>query len=159
MGLASTPAAAIGSLNDDDAILGAPTSWQGEVGNIIPAYSSFIISPDIRLEDSTIHARFVITERVEVQNLLQFYALVIEDHIEGPQYGTEIDPYDHRHVLRKCINNINGSSVEITDGTAEFDFQTALIPDWQVENLYVVGIIVDQNSKEIYTGEQIKLVN
>ena len=158
LGLSSTPAASIASLNENDAISGAPTSWQGEVGSVIPDYTDFIITPDIQLQDSTLQARYVITERVEAQNPLRFYALIIEDHIEGPQAGSDINPYDHRHVLRKCINDISGTSVSFTDGVDELSFTAILDATWQTENLYVVGIIVDQNTKEIYTGEQVKLI-
>lgn len=158
LGLGSTPAVAIASLNEDDAITGAPTSWQGEVGNIIPAYTDFIITPDIQLNDSTIQARYVITERVEAENPLRFFVFIIEDHIEGPQLGTDIDPYNHRHMLRKCITDINGVPLNFTDGVDELSINTTLDANWQTENLYVVGIIVDQLTGEVFNGEQVKLI-
>ncbi len=152
-----TPAASICSINADDAIVGATTSWQGVVGNFIPDYTKFVIEPSFMLNESQLESQFVITEREAVDNNLLFYVFIIENHIEGPQAGTEEDPYDHMHVLRKCISSINGAQVKFSEGNAVLEFEAQLDSSWKIDNLYLVGIIVDQETKEIYSGEQISL--
>lgn len=154
-----TPSVIFASMHPDSAIIGGPATWQGEVGYIVPQYTKYIIEPIITVTNNTINATYNITERDDVSTNLRFYAFIIEDHIEGPQTGTDIDPYDHRHVLRKCFSNFNGNTVSFNNQTSSISLNTAIDETWDVNNLYVVGIIVDEDTKEIYTGEQRKLID
>jgi len=154
----STPAVIFASMNVDDAIVGATASWQGEVGYFVPQYTKYIIEPTVSLAENAISVNYEITERDAVASELRFYTFIIEDHIEGPQTGYDINPYDHRHVLRKCISNLNGNTVNFTNGNANLSFTTEVDENWNLNNVYVVGIIVDGSTTEIYTGEQRKLI-
>lgn len=154
-----TPSVVFASMYLDSVIIGATATWQGEVGYAVPQYTKYVIEPSVSFNENTISANYEITKRDTVSSNLRFYTFIIEDHIEGPQTGSDIDPYDHRHVLRKCFSNLNGNTVPISNGTASLSFSVAVSEDWNLDNLYVVGIIVDANTLEIYTGEQVKLID
>lgn len=157
LGQPGMPSVLFSSMSADDIIIGATTSWQGVVGNIIPDYTKTVIEPSFTLNGNQLKAEFMLTEREMVENNQLFYAFIIENHIEGPQVGTDQEPYQHMHVLRKCISNVSGVQVQFQEGEDVLEFETQINPLWQTENLYLVGIIVDQETKEIYTGEQISL--
>lgn len=153
-----TPSVLIGSMSPDYVIVGGAATWQGEVGNVIPDYTKFIIRPSFTFDGSELNVDFQIQERESVDNSLLFYAFIIEDSIVGPQSGTEINPYTHRHVLRKSMGANTGNGVSLIDGVATMNFTSSISSEWAVEHISVVGIIVDAETKEIYSGEIIKSI-
>lgn len=159
LGSPLTPSVIIGSMNADNVIVGGSATWQGAVGNVIPAYTKVIVSPEVDLEGSEIKAKYNLQLRKTVANSLLFYAFVVEDSIAGPQLGTDIDPYYHRHVLRKSMGNMMGNRVNFVDDKATISFSSSVQSGWDIENVSVVGIIVDSQTKEIYTGEVVKLIS
>jgi hypothetical protein len=151
------PSILFGSMDGDSIQVGSPSSWLGELGQMLPAYSKFVIEPTISFTNNSISAIYEITERESVASELRFYGLIVEDHIEGPQANVEEDPYDHRHVFRKCFTSLSGNRISFDGGTTSMSFNVEVDESWNLDNIYVIGIIVDANTKVIYTGEQRKL--
>lgn len=158
LGQPSTPAVNVCSMNADNVIVGATSSWQGEVGQYIPDYSKFIIDATHEINDTTLTATYEITEREEVTNSVKLYAFILQDSIAGPQAGTETEPYYHRHVLRECISAPDGNEIVFAEGISQPEFQVSINAAWEIAHLYVVGIIVDEITREVYTGDMQKLI-
>ena len=87
------------------------------------------------------------------------YAFILEDSVQTPQAGTDVSPYFQNHVLRKCISNTLGNSITLSNKVAELSFNCELNNTWNMNQLYVVGIIIDKVTNEIYTGEIRKLTS
>jgi thiol-disulfide isomerase/thioredoxin len=152
------PSALIATLDGDQFIEGAESTWMGELGYFVPQFTKYLVEPTISIADNTINASFQITDQRNTGKNVLFYGFIVEDHIIGYQTNGGSN-YDHRHVLRKCYTNHNGNSLAFSEGVASMNSSIEIHESWNQENLYVVGIIVDADTKEIYTGEQVKLVN
>lgn len=158
LGQPPTPAVVIGSVASSNVIGGGPSTWQGEVGNVIPSYTKIIVEPELTFDGNEINVTFHLQQRQQTENSLLFYALILEDNIIGPQLGTDISPYTHRHVLRKSMGSISGTNITFTDGVSEVSYSSTIETVWNIQNISVVGIIVDAVTKEIYTGEVVKSI-
>ena len=78
---------------------------------------------------------------------LQLYLL--EDHIIDWQYdaGVDIQYYDHRHVLRKVINDTFGKSLStaVKDETEKFEYIFSVNPNWKPQDMEVVAFIFNND--------------
>ena len=65
--------------------------------------------------------------------------------------GNPIENYSHQDVLRKSITNISGNILEVIQPLTDykFNFNVELNPDFVVENLAIVAIVVDSNNNAI----------
>lgn len=65
--------------------------------------------------------------------------------------GNPIENYSHQDVLRKSITNISGNILEVIQPLTDykFNFNMELNPDFVVENLAIVAIVVDSNNNAI----------
>ena len=65
--------------------------------------------------------------------------------------GNPIENYSHQDVLRKSITNISGNVLEVIQPLTDykFNFNVELNPDFVVENLAIVAIVVDSNNNAI----------
>ena len=73
--------------------------------------------------------------------------------------GNPIENYSHQDVLRKSITNISGNVLDIIQplNDYKFNFNVQINPDFVVENLAIVAIIVDSNNNAI--NSQLGVVN
>ena len=65
--------------------------------------------------------------------------------------GNPIENYSHQDVLRKSITNISGNILELIQPLTDYkyNFNIELNPDFAVENLAIVAIVVDSNNNAI----------
>ena len=73
--------------------------------------------------------------------------------------GNPIENYSHQDVLRKTITNITGNVLNIIQplNDYKFNFNVQINPDFVVENLAIVAIVVDSNNNAI--NSQLGAVN
>lgn len=73
--------------------------------------------------------------------------------------GNPIENYSHQDVLRKSITNISGNALDIIQplNDYKFNFNVQINPDFVVENLAIVAIVVDSNNNAI--NSQLGAVN
>ena len=73
--------------------------------------------------------------------------------------GNPIENYSHQDVLRKSITNISGNVLDIIQplNDYKFNFNVQINPDFVVENLAIVAIVVDSNNNAI--NSQLGAVN
>ena len=73
--------------------------------------------------------------------------------------GNPIENYSHQDVLRKSITNISGNALDIIQplNDYKFNFNVQINPDFVVENLAIVAIVVDSNNNAI--NSQLVAVN
>lgn len=80
---------------------------------------------------------------------------LIEDHIIDTQLdgSTKVPNYDHRHVLRKVINDTYGKSLKAAtiDETETFQYIFPVDTAWNADNMEVVAFTFknETNSKEV----------
>ena len=65
--------------------------------------------------------------------------------------GNPIENYSHQDVLRKSITNISGNVLDVIQPLIDykFTFNVEINPDFVVENLAIVAIVVDSNNNAI----------
>jgi len=65
--------------------------------------------------------------------------------------GNPIENYSHQDVLRKSITNISGNILDVIQPLIDykFTFNVEINPDFVVENLAIVAIVVDSNNNAI----------
>ena len=76
------------------------------------------------------------------------------NYVEGSYFynlGNPIENYSHQDVLRKSITNISGNILELIQPLTDYkyNFNIELNPDFAVENLAIVAIVVDSNNNAI----------
>lgn len=93
-----------------------------------------------------------LTTRPETYNL-QVY--LVEDHIIDWQLdlGVENPTYDHRHVLRKVVNDTFGKELKaaVNGDSEKFEYIFSADPSWKSDDLEVIAFIynTDENNREV----------
>lgn len=149
----------------------AYTSWTSRVGTALAAAPQM----DIQLKaywtpaDSSVCV-FYFVEALE--NLTGNYKIVLyltESNIIKWQKDYNVVPndiefYNHKHIMRKAINGVNGTSVtsntSMADGDSFIDgYSTTIDPgNWDVNNLHIVGFVYNADTDEVIQAEQIDLI-
>jgi hypothetical protein len=98
-----------------------------------------------------VNVKFLDTAGVNLSNLI-LHTVVTETNIEfaqAPGSNGETKFYD---VTRLMLPSKEGTSVRelIDQGEMSFNFQDALLSDWNLDNINTVVFIQDKNSKEVF---------
>lgn len=76
----------------------------------------------------------------------------------------DIELYHHKHIMRKAINGVNGTSLtsvtSLTDGETFTDGYAVVIDPakWDVNNLHIIGFVYNDDTDEIIQAEEVKLI-
>ncbi len=98
-------------------------------------------------------------------------ALIVEDNVVAPQRNNDpsigpgvITNYNHRHVLRGSANGLWGESLLPSGTNLEVgaayskEYTYTVNPDWDAENVYVVVMVYDNDTKEVLQVERTSFV-
>lgn len=84
---------------------------------------------------------------------------VVDVQLDGADF---IEDYEHKHVLRGAMNNsagelINESPVAVNESKEAFSTYFDLAPNWDINNIEIVAMLVNVDSKEIVQAEVVHL--
>ena len=148
---------------------GFPDQWPSYVESELlkPAMATVTIEheydPVARELTSTVTA----TAKVAISGDLRISAYLTESHIKDKQddNGTKVPDYEHNHVLRKVLSNIEGDPVGSSLGVGESfnrSYSFTIPPEdgwWVDDNMEMIAFISYNNSdnKEIIQAAQISI--
>ncbi|HPG73977.1 MAG TPA: Omp28-related outer membrane protein [Bacteroidales bacterium] len=148
--------------------LSAHDAW---AGNMAAYYSLF---PEVQVQitsvfdesDSSINLTIDVTAQIVSTRNLHLTAYITESHIiewqmDYTQSPSNVQNYEHNHVLRGSFNGawgdaINTANAAITRNqkfTKNYSLKTGT--DWVPENLSVVAFVYDSDTKEVLQAEEI----
>lgn len=113
----------------------------------------------VRSQTASINYTAVINSENVIQSQdLKFILFVVES---GIVYAAPNGMHDHEHVVRDIVPDQNGVSIDFSDANnlsttiqGSFDIDQS----WNSENVVIVGIVQDLNTREVYQAEQITYV-
>ena len=135
-----------------------------EVNSLLSEENNVAISINSTLENVELGVDLRIVSNVELVNHKLVIYLVESNliydqanyfnYVEDSYFynlGNPIENYSHQDVLRKSITNISGNILEVIQPLTDykFNFNMELNPDFVVENLAIVAIVVDSNNNAI----------
>jgi thiol-disulfide isomerase/thioredoxin len=135
-----------------------------EVNSLLSEENNVAISINSTLENVELGVGLRIVSNVELVNHKLVIYLVESNllydqanyfnYVEDSYFynlGNPIENYSHQDVLRKSITNISGNILELIQPLTDykFNFNVELNPDFVVENLAIVAIVVDSNNNAI----------
>jgi thiol-disulfide isomerase/thioredoxin len=135
-----------------------------EVNSLLSEENNVAISINSTLENVELGVDLRIVSNVELVNHKLVIYLVESNliydqanyfnYVEDSYFynlGNPIENYSHQDVLRKSITNISGNILELIQPLTDykFNFNVELNPDFVVENLAIVAIVVDSNNNAI----------
>lgn len=135
-----------------------------EVNSLLSEENNVAISINSTLENVELGVGLRIVSNVELVNHKLVIYLVESNliydqanyfnYVEDSYFynlGNPIENYSHQDVLRKSITNISGNILEVIQPLTDykFNFNVELNPDFVVENLAIVAIVVDSNNNAI----------
>lgn len=135
-----------------------------EVNSLLSEENNVAISINSTLENVELGVDLRIVSNVELVNHKLVIYLVESNliydqanyfnYVEGSYFynlGNPIENYSHQDVLRKSITNISGNILEVIEPLTDYkyNFDIELNPDFAVENLAIVAIVVDSNNNAI----------
>ncbi|OFY16396.1 MAG: hypothetical protein A2X11_15355 [Bacteroidetes bacterium GWE2_42_24] len=155
-GVESNPTGMINRTKFNDKFLQGTDSWQGYVESALAKTLKATITLPVEWNSST--RSLTINPSVkfleEVSGKYNICVVITEDSLNSPQKNTDIsagtvptiDPYYHRHVLRKAVNGVWGESLNSNDGiaggTTLSKSYTFVLPDsWDEDHCSVVAYV------------------
>jgi thiol-disulfide isomerase/thioredoxin len=135
-----------------------------EVNSLLSEENNVAISINSTLENVELGVDLRIVSNVELVNHKLVIYLVESNliydqanyfnYVEDSYFynlGNPIENYSHQDVLRKSLTNISGNVLEVIQPLTDykFNFNVELNPDFVVENLAIVAIVVDSNNNAI----------
>ena len=135
-----------------------------EVNSLLSEENNVAISINSTLENVELGVDLRIVSNVELVNHKLVIYLVESNliydqanyfnYVEDSYFynlGNPIENYSHQDVLRKSITNISGNILELIQPLTDykFNFNVELNPDFVVENLAIVAIVVDSNNNAL----------
>lgn len=117
------------------------------------------VAGKVRSQTASINYTAVINSENVIQSQdLKFILFVVES---GIAYAAPNGMQVHEHVVRDIVPDQNGVSVDFSDAndlsiTIEGSFD--IDQSWDSENVVIVGIVQDLNTREVYQAEQITFV-
>ncbi|MDB4059034.1 Omp28-related outer membrane protein [bacterium] len=135
-----------------------------EVNSLLSEENNVAISINSTIENVELGVSLRIVSNVELVNHKLVIYLVESNliydqanyfnYVEDSYFynlGNPIENYSHQDVLRKSITNISGNILEVIQPLTDykFNFNMELNPDFVVENLAIVAIVVDSNNNAI----------
>ena len=135
-----------------------------EVNSLLSEENNVAISINSTIENVELGVGLRIVSNVELVNHKLVIYLVESNliydqanyfnYVEGSYFynlGNPIENYSHQDVLRKSITNISGNILELIQPLTDYkyNFNIELNPDFAVENLAIVAIVVDSNNNAI----------
>lgn len=168
---AGVPTGFVNRRNFGAGVILAYTAWNSRVTTALSAAPQM----DIQLKaywsaaDSSICV-FYFVEALE--NLTGNYKIALyitesdiikwqKDYNETPN---DIEFYNHKHIMRKAVNGVNGTPVTTNtnwnDGDSYIDgYSTTIDPGrLNVNNLHIVGFVYNSDNDEVIQAEEIKLI-
>ncbi len=122
-------------------------AWPADVYNYIQNTSKLDLAVENSYDDESRTAEITVSGMgIEaVSGTLQVW--LIEDGITGWQKQSDgsTDPeYIHNHVFRTAVNDIDGESFSVSEGSTQTrTFTITLDDDWAAENVSAVAIVAD----------------
>ena len=135
-----------------------------EVQNLISLQNNLAISINSTVDNNTLNVDLRYVSKIELNNHKLVLYLVennlIYDQtnyfnfVEDSYFynsGNPIENYSHQDVLRVSITNISGDNLVDISPLTDYktNFSVEISPDFVIENLGVVAIIVDSNNNAI----------
>ncbi|MDC1492530.1 Omp28-related outer membrane protein [Flavobacteriaceae bacterium] len=135
-----------------------------EVQNLLTVENNLAISINSNLENSilSVDLRFVSKDELNnhklvlylVENDLIYDQTNYFNYVEDSYFynlGNPIEGYSHQDVLRMSLTNISGDVLQdiLPLSDYKFNFNVEINPDFIVENLAIVAIVVDSNNNAI----------
>lgn len=138
--------------------------WASAITARITAEPTLEVALENALWDATskeVSFDATITAKGEISGNVSVIYWLIEDGIVGTQNyeGTYVSDYVHNHVLRKSLNGLWGENTIVSVGN---DYQkaykfTITEEKWNMQNCSIVAVVIDSDTKEILTANQIEL--
>ncbi len=165
-GLVSPPKGLINRTGEDNKKLKPVAEWETVVADLLQQSPKVGIALKANVSGNTISAKVSVKAFETVAEKCNVQLFVIENHIEAPQTDysqnpSEVEEYDHEHMLRASMNGDWGEL--LNEGSFEQDqiiskaYSLHKKADWNAENLAVIAIVFDENTKEILQVEEAKL--
>ncbi len=142
------PSAIINRKTFDGSLFAGGNSWAGYVANELKNQPPIRISVKVNKNADTRILSIVADLTLLVQSSVEplFISMAIaENNIKDAQLtptGVDIN-YIHQHVMRKFLNPVQGNSIPalLLNQTKSLNFSTDIPSDWNMNELYVVGIV------------------
>ena len=135
-----------------------------DVNSLLSEENNVAISIKSALENIDLEVNLRIVSNVELVNHKLVIYLVESNliydqsnyfnYVEDSYFynlGNPIENYSHQDVLRKSITNISGNALDLIQPLTDykFNFNVEISPDFVLENLAIVAMVVDSNNNAI----------
>ena len=124
------------------------------------------ITPEFIDSDTTVNILVEATAIITIKSKIFLSIMIVESHIIGRQKDGSIyeDNYEHNHVLRGAVNGPWGHEIASTGIEAGNKITSSfsnyhLNSEWIPQNLSLIAIIYNGETKEVIQAEEVKLIN
>ncbi len=162
------PTGLVNSLAAED--LSTHSSWTSKFAEYVTTYPEYLIEiePTFLPADSTINCDIEVKTNIANSRKIGLSVYILEDHIIQWQIDyeaspTDIEDYEHNHVLRAGMNGPFGDIIkDNTNSTAIGDilkksYSKKSGDDWVIDNCLIVAFVYDDDTKEVLQAEMIHL--
>ncbi len=144
-----------------------PSSWQ----NIVTSQMNAATPVALQAQCEYVEADNVFNIHMNSQFLQEYtgnvnlVVLLVESHLVSPQEDysqtpSEIEEYEHEHVLRTNVSEPMGNLVVNSPATgfsATTSFTIPIQPNWEPTNMTVVGYLVDANTHAVLNAVEYEI--
>ncbi len=143
-------------------------SWSDNINSVDNSYVPAAIQmvPEVSATRIKMNVKVAAIENVDRPVLFSLY--LTEDGIISPQKtsGETIYDYEHNHMLRSGFDNVKAFGNRFSHANAgkllageayEFAYSVAINEEWVVNNCSVIGLLVDEETKEVIQAEKVYL--
>jgi hypothetical protein len=144
-----------------------PSSWQNIVTNQMNAATPVALHAQCEYVEADnvfnihMHSQFL----QEYTGNVNLVVLLVESHLVSPQEDysqtpSEIEEYEHEHVLRTNVSEPMGNLVVNSPAagfSATTSFTIPIQPNWEPTNMTVVGYLVDANTHAVLNAVEYEI--
>lgn len=134
-----------------------PNSTNYSNASIFSSYTGQMTFYSLDISETRTNDSILITIRISTENggssqMADLYLAYVEDTVfyQGPNGEAE-----HHDVFRKAFTSDDGASVliPVAGNYSEYSFSIARNQTWDSDRMYVMAILQDQTTKEVYQAE------
>jgi len=144
-------------------------AWGTKVAEYVGTTSDYLIDIDPSLSNSTINCDINVNTNVANSRKIGLTVYILEDNIiqwqtDYDQTPSEIENYEHKHVLRAGMNGPFGEIIKdntdltsIGDTITTNSYSLDAGDDWVIDNCSIVAFVYDDDTKEVLQAEMVHL--
>jgi len=165
-GVTSTPVGMVNRVGDEGNKLLEFSSWDATISNLMTQTPKVGIAIAAQIKAGKIESQVFVKAFEQCDTLLKLQIFVLENHIIDKQVYYDHDPediedYDHEHILRASLNGDWGEDLTavpfVKDQMIKKRYSYSLNSKWNSNNLVLVAVVYNNETKEIYQVEEFHL--